>query len=160
MLHNHNINPIYNKNSKVLILGSFPSVKSREAQFYYYHPQNRFWKIIENLYHESLTTIDEKKNFLFLHHIALWDVIESCEIKGSSDCSIENVKVNDIVFILKNSQIKTIYTNGKKAHQLYQRYCLPHTHIEDICLPSSSPANATYSLDQLIEEYKIIQDNT
>lgn len=154
----HNIQPIYNKDSQILILGSFPSVKSREAQFFYHHPQNRFWKILTPLYnYETLKSIDEKKEFLLTHHIALWDVIESCEIIGSSDSSIENVKVNDILSIIKNSSIKVIYTNGKKAHQLYQKYCLPMTHKQDICLPSSSPANAQYSLERLIEEWKIIK---
>lgn len=154
----HNIQPIYNKDSQILILGSFPSVKSREAQFFYHHPQNRFWKILTALYnYETLKSIDEKKEFLLTHHIALWDVIESCEIIGSSDSSIENVKVNDILSIIKNSSIKVIYTNGKKAHQLYQKYCLPITHKQDICLPSSSPANAQYSLERLIEEWKIIK---
>lgn len=153
----HNIHPIYNKQSQILILGSFPSVKSREAQFFYHHPQNRFWKILTSLYQEPpLTTIEEKKQFLLKHHIALWDVIESCEIKGSSDSSIDNVKVNDILKILKSTKIHYIYTNGKKAHQLYQKYCLPITHKEDICLPSSSPANAQYSLERLIKEWNII----
>ena len=157
MKQHHNIQPIYNKQSHILILGSFPSVKSREAQFFYHHPQNRFWKILTTLYQEPpLTTIEEKKQFLLKHHIALWDVIESCEIKGSSDSSIDNVKVNDIQSILNSTNIQYIYTNGKKAHQLYQKYCLPITHKEDICLPSSSPANAQFSLERLIKEWEII----
>lgn len=157
MKQHHNIQPIYNKQSHILILGSFPSVKSREAQFFYHHPQNRFWKILTTLYQEPpLTTIEEKKQFLLKHHIALWDVIESCEIKGSSDSSIDNVKVNDIQSILNSTNIQYIYTNGKKAHQLYQKYCLPITHKEDICLPSSSPANAQFSLERLIKEWDII----
>ncbi len=156
----HNIKPIYNSHSKVLILGSFPSVKSRESQFFYHHPQNRFWKIFENLYQTPLQSIEVKKIFLLQHHIALWDVIESCEIKGSSDNTIENIKTNDLVSLIKNTNIQTIYTNGKKAHLLYQKYCLPQTNIQDICLPSTSPANAIYSLDNLIEAYKVIQKNT
>ena len=153
----HNIQPIYNQNSKILILGSFPSVKSREDQFFYHHPQNRFWKILAMLYHhEPLTTIEEKKNFLLKHHIAIWDVIQSCEIKGSSDSSIQNVIVNDIATLLNKTSIEYIYTNGKKSHQLYQKYCLPLTKKEDICLPSSSPANAQYSIERLIEEWKVI----
>ena len=157
MKQHHNIQPIYNKQSHILILGSFPSVKSREAQFFYHHPQNRFWKILTTLYQEPpITTIEEKKQFLLKHHIALWDVIESCEIKGSSDSSIDNVKVNDIQSILNSTNIQYIYTNGKKAHQLYQKYCLPITHKEDICLPSSSPANAQFSLERLIKEWDII----
>ena len=157
MKQHHNIQPIYNKQSHILILGSFPSVKSREAQFFYHHPQNRFWKILTTLYQEPpLTTIEEKKQFLLKHHIALWDVIESCEIKGSSDSSIDNVKVNDIQSILNSTNIQYIYTNGKKAHQLYQKYCLPITQKEYICLPSSSPANAQFSLERLIKEWDII----
>jgi G:T/U mismatch-specific DNA glycosylase len=153
----HNIQPIYNKQSRILILGSFPSVKSREAQFFYHHPQNRFWKILATLHHhEPLETIEAKKAFLLEHHIALWDVIESCQIKGSSDSSIEDVVVNDIHSILQKTQITHIYTNGKKAHQLYQKYCYPYTHIQDICLPSSSPANASFSLERLIKEWNII----
>lgn len=154
----HNIQPIYNSQSKILILGSFPSVKSREARFFYHHPQNRFWKILEQLFDVSLKSIDEKKEFLLSYHIALWDVIESCEIIGSSDSSIQNVVVNDIQRLLQNTHIDTIFTNGKKAHQLYQKFCLPLTHKEDICLPSSSPANAMYSLEKLVEAWKIIQE--
>lgn len=152
----HNIIPIYNKESKVLILGSFPSVKSREASFYYYHPQNRFWKIFECLFDVKLTTIEEKKNFLLSYHIALWDVIESCDIKGSSDTSIQNIKVNAINQLIEESSIEYIITNGKKAHELYQKYCFKNTKINDIVLPSTSPANAAYSLDKLIVEYQVI----
>lgn len=154
----HNINPIYDNNSQILILGSFPSVKSREAQFFYHHPQNRFWKILTSLYnHPPLTTIEDKKAFLLSHHIALWDVIESCEIKGSSDSSITHVKVNDIADLLNKTHIEKIFTNGKKAHQLYQKYCLSTTLKEDICLPSSSPANAMYSFEKLVNEWIIIK---
>ena len=147
MLVQHNIQPIYNHNSKILILGSFPSVKSREAQFFYHHPQN---------HHEPLLTIEDKKDFLLKHHIALWDVIQSCDIQGSSDSSIQNVKVNDITLLLKQTHIQYIYTNGKKAHQLYSQYGYPITGIKDICLPSTSPANAAYSLERLLDSWKII----
>ena len=112
----HNIPPIYNQDSQILILGSFPSVKSREAQFFYHHPQNRFWKVLATLYHhDPLLTIEEKKNFLLENHIALWDVIQSCDIHGSSDNSIQNVIVNDIAGLLKDTHITHIYTNGKKS---------------------------------------------
>lgn len=158
MIEHHNIQPIYNDYSTILILGSFPSVKSREAQFFYHHPQNRFWKILASLFEENIPiSIDDKKAFLLKHHIAVWDVIESCDIKGSSDSSIQNVKVNDLSIILNHSPIRYILTNGKKSHQLYQKYCLPITQIEDICLPSSSPANAQYSLEKLIHEWQIIR---
>lgn len=152
----HNIQPVYNKDSCILILGSFPSVKSREGQFFYHHPQNRFWKIFEQLFDLKLQTIEDKKAFLLKHHIAVWDVIASCDIVGSSDSSIENVLVNDINSLIKETSIETIYTNGKKAHQLYQKYIFPVTQKEDICLPSTSPANATYSLEKLIESWRLL----
>ena len=100
----HNIEPVYNQDSRILILGSFPSVKSREAKFFYHHPQNRFWKVLAALFQEEVPqTIEEKKTFLLRNHLALWDVIESCEIKGSSDASITNVKVNDLDLIVKTN---------------------------------------------------------
>lgn len=151
----HNIEPIYNEQSRILILGSFPSVKSREAQFFYHHPQNRFWKILGHVFQDDIPqTIEEKKNFLLKHHIALWDVIESCEIKGSSDSSISQVKVNDLDRIINHCPIEHIYTNGNLSDKYYHRYF----HYEIPChkLPSSSPANAAYRLDQLIECWKII----
>ena len=146
----HLIEPVYNKSSKILILGSFPSVKSREANFFYHHPQNRFWKILANIYNTELPeTIIEKKEFLINQHIAVWDVIASCEIKGSSDSSITNVEVNDLKKIIDQSQITHIYTNGNLADRLYD---LPVTK-----LPSSSPANASYSLTKLISFWKEIK---
>lgn len=154
----HNIDPLYNNNSRILILGSFPSVKSREAHFFYHHPQNRFWKIIESLFNEDCTTIEKKKKCLLQNNIALWDVIESCEIEGSSDSSIKNVKINDLTKIINESKIKTVFTNGKKSYQLYNKYCYSETKINAISLPSTSPANAIYSLDRLIEEWSIIKD--
>ena len=112
----HNIEPVYNQDSRILILGSFPSVKSREAKFFYHHPQNRFWKVLAALFQEEVPqTIEEKKTFLLRNHLALWDVIESCEIKGSSDASITNVKVNDLDLIVKNCPVEKIITNGKAA---------------------------------------------
>ena len=146
----HLIEPVYNKSSKILILGSFPSVKSREANFFYHHPQNRFWKILANIYNTELPeTIIEKKEFLINQHIAVWDVIASCEIKGSSDSSITNVEVNDLKKIIDQSQITHIYTNGNLADEIID---LPVTK-----LPSSSPANASYSLTKLISFWKEIK---
>ena len=153
----HPIDPVYDKNSKVLILGSFPSVKSREEGFFYGHPQNRFWKVTSMVFGEDAPlTVPEKKAFLLRNHVALWDVIASCEIDGSSDSSIRNVTVNDISLILKTAEIKSIYLNGKKAYQYYQRYLLPVTGCEGICLPSTSPANAAWSTDRLREAWKTI----
>ena len=151
----HPIEPIYDDESTILILGSFPSVKSREAQFFYHHPQNRFWKILGAVFHDEVPqTIEQKKSFLHKHHIALWDVIASCEIQGSSDASIRQVTVNDLHRILESAQIEHIYTNGKLSHQYYQKYF--HFEIPCDCLPSSSPANASYSLEKLIDQWKII----
>lgn len=151
----HTFMPVYNKDSKILILGSFPSVKSREAGFYYYHPQNRFWKVIADLTEESIPeTIEEKKKILLQHNIAIWDVIKSCEITGSSDSSIKEVVPADIESILQKSQIEKIYANGGKAYQLYMKYIFPNTKRDIIKLPSTSPANASYSLERLLEIWK------
>jgi len=119
----HPIDPVYDEKSNILILGSFPSVKSREEGFFYGHPQNRFWKVLANIYKEPVPLgKDEKKAFLLKNHIAVWDVICSCDIEGSSDASIRNVVANDMNIILSNTAIKKIYVNGKKAEQLYQKY--------------------------------------
>lgn len=151
----HTFMPVYNKASKILILGSFPSVKSREAGFYYHHPQNRFWKVIAGLTEESIPeTIEEKKKILLQHNIAIWDVIKSCEIIGSSDSSIKEVVPADIESILQKSQIEKIYANGGKAYQLYMKYIFPNTKRDIIKLPSTSPANASYSLERLLEIWK------
>ena len=154
MKQTHNLKPIYNQDSRVLILGSFPSVISREHQFYYHNPQNRFWKIINNIFDENVQTIPDKTNLCLTHHIALWDVIESCEIKGSSDASISNVKVNDIASLLSQTSIDTIITNGSTAHKYYQKYLYPVLNLQDIPLPSTSSANARYKLEDLIKLYK------
>lgn len=146
----HSIAPLWNIHSKILILGSFPSVKSREVGFFYGHPQNRFWRVIANVFEDTIpSTIQDKKEFLTRHHIALWDVIESCDIIGSSDSSIKNVIPNDIPWILKQTSIQNIYVNGNTAYQLYQKYIFPITHKEAIVLPSTSPANASYSFEKL-----------
>ncbi len=155
----HELEPIYDENSQILILGSFPSVKSRENHFYYGHPQNRFWRVLEHLFHTILIDIEDKKTFLYEHHIALWDVIESCEIQGSSDASITNVKINDIHKIIAESQIKTIYVNGKKAEELYNKYVYEQTNIPCILLPSTSPANASYTLEKLIKQWEVIMNS-
>lgn len=153
----HPIPPVFDKESKILILGSFPSVKSREEGFFYGHPQNRFWKVTALVTGENVPkTVDEKKAFLLRNHIALWDVIGSCEITGSSDSSIRNVKVNDISGILNTANIKAIYLNGGKTYQYYQKYLLPVTGREGICLPSTSPANAAWNIDRLVSAWQVI----
>ncbi len=146
----HNIEPIWDCNSRILILGSFPSVKSREMAFFYGHPQNRFWKVIANIYEEELLkTIDEKKEMLLKHKIAIWDVIKSCDIIGSADNSIKNVVPNNLDIIFKNANIENIYVNGNQALNLYNKYLLPIIKIKATLLPSTSPANATYSFEKL-----------
>lgn len=155
----HPLKPIYNKDSIVLILGSFPSVISRKNNFYYSNPKNRFWKILGIIFNEeNLTTNEEKIDFLLNNNIALFDVIKSCEIDGSSDSSIKNVIPNDISKLIKNSKIKYIFTNGNKAHELYQKYIFKSTKIVDIKLPSTSPANCQKGIEKkLIEHYRKIK---
>lgn len=151
----HNIPPVFNKNSTILILGSFPSVKSREAQFFYNHPQNRFWKVLSEIYAEPCPVeISEKKEFLLRNKTAVWDVIKTCDITGSSDSSIKNAQPNDISYILKNSSITRIFTNGGTAYSLYNKLCLADTEIAAVKLPSTSPANASYSLERLTDEWR------
>ena len=146
----HPFPPIYDGNSRILILGSFPSVKSREQLFFYGHPQNRFWRVTAAVYgSEAPGTIPEKKEFLLSHGIALWDVIASCEITGSSDSSIKNVAVNDLSPIFAASDIKRIFVNGQTAKRFYDRYTKPLVGREAAVLPSTSPANAAWTFDIL-----------
>ena len=155
----HPIAPVFDKDSKVLILGSFPSVKSREEGFFYGHPQNRFWKVTSQVFGEELpVTIDEKKAFLIRNHIALWDVIGSCEIEGSSDSSIRNVTVNDLSVILDAADIRAVFLNGKKAELYYMKYLFPALKRDAVCLPSTSPANAAWNLDNLTGAWEVIKD--
>lgn len=154
----HTIEPIYNKASRVLILGSFPSVKSREGQFFYHHPQNRFWKVLAALTaEEEPHCIEEKKRLLLKNHIAVWDVIHSCEITGSSDSTIRNVVPNDLDRILKAADIRQIFTNGGKASELYRKYIEPSTGRPSVKLPSTSPANAACSLERLITDWQPVK---
>ena len=156
--HTHEFPPIYDKDSHILILGTFPSVKSREQQFYYGHPQNRFWKVLAALTNSPVpSAIPEKKALLLKNHIAVWDVIQSCEIIGSSDTSIRNVVPADIPHILKCSAIHSIYGNGTKACQLYDKYILSQTGMPIHPLPSTSPANAAFSLERLIQSWSCIK---
>jgi len=152
MLITHPFEPIYDKNSKILILGSLPSVRSRADGFYYGHPKNRFWRLMSALYHEDLKTVEEKKKFLLKYGIALWDVIASCEIENSADSSIRNAVPNDLDRIVKNAEIRMIYTNGKAADKLYRKYY----HEAAVCLPSTSPANAAWTFEKLLQEWKKI----
>ena len=153
----HTFAPVYDADSEVLILGTLPSVKSRENHFYYGHKQNRFWKVLAQVLNETVPqTIPEKKEMLLRHHIALWDVIASCDIAGSSDSSIRNVVPNDLAYIIGRSRITRIYANGAKSKQLYDKYLAKQLGIEAVQLPSTSPANAAYSVERLLEYWQKI----
>ena len=152
----HPFGPLFNEDSRVLILGSFPSVKSREQNFFYGHPQNRFWKVIAAVNGQPVPqSIEDKKKLILTNGLALWDSIASCEIIGSSDASIKNARANDISIILDNCSIERIYCNGRKSHELYRKYIEPQTGREAVCLPSTSPANAQWTLDMLIEAWAV-----
>ena len=153
----HPIPPVFDVASRVLVLGSFPSVNSREEQFFYGHPQNRFWKVLAGVFGEEVPkTVQEKRSFLLRNHVAVWDVIHSCDIVGSSDSSIRNVTPNDIGKILSQAPIEAIYVNGKTAANYYKKYLEKQVGREAIILPSTSPANAAWSLDRLMEAWEIL----
>lgn len=151
----HPFAPVFDKNCKILILGSFPSVKSREISFYYGHPQNRFWKVMAALLDYTVPqTTEEKKRMLLQNHIALWDTLHSCEIEGSADNTIQNPVPNDIASLLNGSAVRRIYFNGNASGKLYKKYVSPKPDIPGVILPSTSPANAQYSLFRLTEVWK------
>ena len=155
----HPIQPVYDKNSKVLILGSFPSVKSREGCFFYHHPQNRFWKTLAAVMDQPVpTTIEEKRTFLLNNHIAVWDTIASCIIEGSSDSSIKNVVPTDLSIILSEAPDLQIFCNGATSHQYYRKYQEILIGRQAIRLPSTSPANAAWSLERLKSEWNMIRE--
>ena len=155
----HPIPPLFDASSRILILGSFPSVKSREGLFFYHHPQNRFWKVLAGVLEEPVPgSIEEKKIFLLKNRIALWDVIASCEIAGSSDASIRSVVPNDLSRILAAAEIRRIYTNGQTAHKLYGKHQAQGIALPESALPSTSPANAAWSLERLIAAWSVIRD--
>lgn len=158
MLTKHNIPPFFNADSQILILGSFPSVKSRETQFFYGHPKNRFWKVLAVIFGCELPiTVEDKKALLLNNHIALWDVIAECEVTGSADSSISHPTPNDLSIITDNAKINKIFVNGKTAEKYYNKY-LKDKYNEAICLPSTSPANAVWTLQKLIEKWNVIKD--
>lgn len=153
--HSHEFPPVWDKQSRILVLGSFPSVKSREEGFFYGHPRNRFWKVLSTVLScPEPKSIDEKKKMLLTHGVALWDVIASCEIRGSSDSSIRNVVPNDFSELLEKSRVCAIFTNGQTAGRLYHKYVEQETGIVARTLPSTSPANAAWSLERLTESYR------
>ena len=150
----HPFDPVYDTSSRILILGSFPSVQSRRQRFYYGNPNNRFWKVLSRLFACPVPgTVEEKRGMLLEHHIALWDVIAECEIEKSADASIRRAVPNDISKILDSTGIRTVFANGGKAGELYRRLVLPQTCIPASVLPSTSPANAAWTMDRLIGEW-------
>ena len=154
----HTFGPLYDEQSRILILGSFPSVKSREANFFYGHPQNRFWKVIAAVTGNPVpTSIDEKKQLLHRSHIALWDTIWQCDIIGSSDSSIRNVIPTDLSIILNHAPIRQIYCNGATSANLFHKYQEKTLNRTAIKLPSTSPANAAFSVERLTGQWKIIK---
>lgn len=153
----HSIEPIFDAESRVLILGTMPSPKSREVQFYYGHPQNRFWRVLAAVLGEELPqSVPEKKAMLLRHRIALWDVLAECEITGASDSSIRNPVANDLSVILDHAPVQAVFTTGATAWKLYTRLQKPHTGIEAVRLPSTSPANCAVKMEALTEAYKAI----
>lgn len=154
----HTLPPIYNNQSKILILGSFPSVISRKENFYYMHPRNRFWSVIAKLCNEPFPqTVAHRQQLLLKHKIALWDVVQSCQLAGSADQSIQKAQPNDLCVMLESAPIKAIFTNGKKAYSLYHKLIFPKIELHAIALPSTSPANAAYSIERLLEQWSILR---
>lgn len=153
----HEFPALYDRNSRVLLLGSIPSPKSREQGFYYGHPQNRFWKVLAAVLGESVPeTIPQKKAMLKKHHIALWDVLESCTIVGASDTSIEDVVPNKISELVQATHVERIFCTGATAHKLFQKYCAQDAGMDAEKLPSTSPANCAVSFEKLVEAYRKI----
>ena len=153
----HTIPPLYDSHSRVLLLGSIPSPKSREIGFFYGHPQNRFWRVLAAVLGEEVPqTIDEKRALCLKHHVALWDTIARCDIAGASDTSIRNAEPNDIGKLVRESEITRIFATGGKSAELYRKLIEPQLHIPITQLPSTSPANAAWSLERLIEAYSVI----
>ena len=159
-IQQHPIPPLYDSRSRILILGSFPSIKSREGQFFYHHPQNRFWKVLAAvLDEETPDTIEEKTAFLHRHHIALWDVIGSREISGSSDSSIRNVVPNDLSEIFAAAPIEAVFCNGGTSYQYYRKFSQAKTGFDAVSLPSTSPANAAWTLERLTNKWSVIRSH-
>ena len=153
----HSIEPVFDAESRVLILGTMPSPKSREVQFYHGHPQNRFWRVLAAVLGEEVPqSVPEKKAMLLRHRIALWDVLAECEITGASDSSIRNPVANDLSVILDHAPVQAVFTTGATAWKLYTRLQKPHTGIEAVRLPSTSPANCAVKMEALTEAYKAI----
>ena len=154
----HTLEPVFDAHSRVLMLGTMPSPKSREAQFYYAHPQNRFWPTLAKLFSEPTPqTGEERRAFALRRGIALWDVLQSCEIEGASDASIRHAVPNELSIVLDSAPIRAVFTTGRRAYELYNRLCLHKmTEISCVCLPSTSPANRRFSDAELMKAYSAI----
>lgn len=153
----HPLSPLYNSNSRILILGSFPSVKTREYGFFYGHPQNRFWPLMEILFQTELSRdISERRAFLLDHHIAVYDSIYQCDIIGSSDASIQQVVPSDLSHITQTAAIQEVFCNGATSYKYYQQYHASELGIKGIKLPSTSPANARFRLEDLVQAWSQI----
>lgn len=154
----HPFAPVWDEKARILILGSFPSVRSRETGFYYGHPQNRFWPLMAKLYGEAVPqSADDRRAFVLRHGIALWDVIESCRIMGSSDASIHDAKPNHIAGLIAQTSITRIFCNGQQSYRMFQKYCAESCGMQAVPLPSTSPANAAWTMDRLAEAWKVIR---
>lgn len=159
----HEIAPVWDKDSRILILGTMPSPKSREAGFFYMHPRNRFWRVMPVIFGEKLSdSVKDRKDFLMRHKIAIWDVLASCKISGASDSSIKNAIPNDFSQIFSESKIRHVYCTGKTAFSFWKKFCAPvYEHkfgITCVCLPSTSPANAAWTFENLLKEYAVIKE--
>ena len=162
-IQTHPFKPIFDKNSKILVLGSFPSVVSRKFGFYYANPQNRFWRVLAGILNAPLPkSMDEKINFLLAYRIAIYDAAISCEIKGSSDAKMTAVTPANLEPIFKTANITQVYANGGKAYEICKKYLedeiLKATKNVVIKLPSTSPANAKFSIDKLASEWSAIAE--
>ena len=155
----HNIEPLFASDSRVLILGSIPSPKSREQRFFYGHPQNRFWSVLAAVFGEDApATVGGKRALALRHHIAMWDTLHSCEIRGASDTSIKNPVANDLKWLIDQTAVRAVFCTGATSYKYYNRLCRAQTGIEAVCLPSTSPANAAWSRERLVEAYRVIAE--
>ena len=153
----HNFPPLFAPDSRALILGSIPSPKSREQAFFYGHPQNRFWPVLAAVFGEPAPqTIEDKRSLALRHHIAMWDTLAACDIRGASDTSIRNPVANDLPWLIAQTQVRAVFCTGTTSYKYYKKLCQPQTGIEAVCLPSTSPANAAWSKERLIQAYSVI----
>lgn len=153
----HNFPPLFAPDSRALILGSIPSPKSREQAFFYGHPRNRFWPVLAAVFGEPAPqTIEDKRSLALRHRIAMWDTLAACDIRGASDTSIRNPVANDLPWLIAQTRVRAVFCTGATSYKYYKKLCQPQTGIEAVCLPSTSPANAAWSKERLIQAYSVI----